>query len=291
MSDLNDLIDSLVEAGFSSTNAKELAPKLGGIGNAVIEDGVAKVNIAGATYALLPVDSGGNVVANIGLRNGTKAELLAALGGTAEIGLPTDANGFVVYKSGVGTFYPRLDNPGAAGAGSLAIGTGAITGQFADNALSLGNKARAQFRGEIAFGAGKVGIGKQVIMRHAVTTSAASYLVGNSETSSATFALPAQAALYNVRARVLVRDGYLNQWAQFERHAVIRVADDQSNAAVLNPVTPTGGDFNETLTGCAVSFIASAGPQFAVQINGLAGRTLNWAVFLDIETFTEEVLL
>lgn len=292
MSDLSDLIDSLVEAGFSSASAKELAPKLGGIGNAVIENGVAKVIIGGDTYALLPVAPDGGIVANVAHRTGTLTTLLAASGASGEIGIPTDQEGLVVYggAGGGAKFYRRLDTDYALGTASTAIGPGAATAAGAALSLALGPGASAVAKGEVSFGSAKVGVRTSRLTGYCATTNATATFIGPDGVG--TFPLPSKLGLYHIRARFLVRENWTDNFAVFVRHAVVVVNEDTITATVLNLITPSSEpDFNSGLAGCVATIQAAGGPILAPRVTGLAGRNLNWSVFMDVCSMTEEVLL
>lgn len=232
----------------------------------------------------------GKLVADLAQRTGTLAALMAATGVPGEIAVPTDADGVVVYNpAGVAKHLAGgIDNSAALGTNSLALGEGAQTVAGANLSTAIGPNAKALYPGEHVQGSPKVGIHKSLHMFHKVTVGDTSALVGPG--GSTQFTLPAQAALYQVKLTAFVRDGYLNEWQRMVRCALVKVADDQVTASVAYTDTPIP-DRGETLTGCTASVIAEYGLSMAVSIKGVAGKTLNWGIFLEIEAFTEEVLL
>lgn len=245
-----------------------------------------ELRLAGVMVA----DENGDYLANIGHRTGLLVALMAIDGVPGEIAIPTDVNGFVVYNGVVGQakFIPRLDNPEALGPGSLAIGPSASTVLAASNAIAIGQNAKARWPGEYVQGAQKLGISRSMVMLHAITTNATAKAVGPDV--GGLFLFPTLAGLYDVTVTAFVRDGYLNQWQKMTRNILFAVADDQTTGSVVGENTPNP-DQALGLAGCTLSFLGGAGSTFIVNVTGLAARTLNWGVFVDIKAFNEDVLL
>jgi len=289
----NGLVVTLAELGLGGVNIEQLQEDLGLPSKTVmqglvptVEAGLAKIVIGSQEYAMLPLDENGAIVANLSHRYDSLANLMLAVGNPGELGVPTDAEGYVVYGAGgVAKHVPRFDNATALGANSKAVGVGAATAVAAEKSMAFGNM-ETRFPGEYGYGAIKKGIRKSLIMSHTVTTNATAKGFGP---SSGIFILPVLAGLYQVRMTAFVRDGYTNQWQRFVREILVAVADDQSTTSIVSTDTPIP-DRSLGLTGCAVNVIAGGGGTFLPQVQGLAGRTLNWGIFLEIEAFTEEVL-
>lgn len=243
---------------------------------------------------LLVADENGNFTASIGHRTGVFADLITISGEPGEISIPTDVDGFIVHNGqpGEAKFYPRLDNAAAFGESSLAIGLNATTMASADLALALGVNAKAHAKGELAFGSLKPGVRRSHLTGYGITTSETGKYIGPVEGSNF-FDLPPYGGIYRVKATFVAREGggMSENMAMYERACVVLVTneDEVLYPAVLNMVNVA--DYNANLAGVTVSILGASGPAMAARVTGITGRTINWAVFVDVCAMTEEVLV
>lgn len=282
-----ELIDALVEAGFSSTNARDLAEMLGGAGlsSATLEDGVAKFTIEGQQFAMLPVDDDGGLTANIGHRRAPLANLLSLDGVNGEISVPTDSEDLVIHNGIAGQarrFRSAVSNL-SAGTDSIAIGAGASTDARARNSLALGAGASAQTIGETVFAGGIAGVETRILTFGARSTSASP--VFGTATGVANDATPGASAsftpggVYDAEIVVLARQIGANNWARFVRRATIFIENTGGAATLANQTTPTP-DVNSGLAGLSISLISFPGIPIIGQFTGLASTTIQWAMFV-----------
>lgn len=258
----------------------------GGLDEAVLEDGLAKVLIGESVYALLPVDASGDVIANVGHRKGEYADLISLDGVDGEISLPTDRQGFIIHN-GVpdgAVFYPRLDNGTALGLDSFAIGSGATTTSRATGALALGPNAVANNPGEVTFGSAVSYLSTGTLTGSCTTVGTTPGFLASDGTSSGIVFKPG-AGLYDVDATVLVREPGTNNWARFTRRMVVNVESD-GNTTTLNNVTEPTPDIGTGLVGIAMSFAVSGGRVLYANLTGLAGKTLRWGMRASVTQLT-----
>ena len=235
--------------------------------------------------ALVPL--GGETSTN---HTGTLAELMdLTTAKPGDLGIPDDAGGIVVYRGedAVAQYIPRLDSPDTLGADSVAIGFEASTEATASKSIAVGAYAKAHAIGEICIGSAKVGVRRSILTGYVHTTSASGKFAGPE--GEGAFSLPAKMGLYRIKATFMVREGWTDNFAMFTRHAVLLVNEDLTLNSVLNTVTPEP-DFNSNLAGCTVSLMANVGPTLGARVVGLAGRNLDWSVFIEVQSMTEEVL-
>lgn len=289
MSENLALIDALVEAGFSSTNARELAAMIGGAGlsAATLEDGVAKFEVGEQTFAMLPVDEEGGLTANIGHRRGLVANLLALDGVDGEISVPTDSEDLVIHN-GVAGQARRFRSAASSltqGTDSLAVGAGAATASRATKSLALGAGASAQHIGEIVFGGFVPGIQRHLFTFAGRTTSTTTV---TGSLSGQTTGIPDGGLLtylpdgiYDAEVVVLARQSNSNGWARFVRRATLLVDNIESETGISNITTPTP-DVNNALAGLSILLLSNSGTPLAPRFTGLAGTTIQWSAFVTL---------
>jgi len=289
MSENLALIDALVEAGFSSTNARELAAMIGGAGlsAATLEDGVAKFEVGEGTFAMLPVDEGGDITANIGHRRGLVANLLTLDGVDGEISVPTDSEDLVIHNgvAGQARRFRSAVSSLTQGTDSLAVGVGAATASRATKSLALGAGASAQHIGEIVFGGFVPGIQRHLFTFAGRTTSTTTV---TGSLSGQTTGIPDGGLLtylpdgiYDAEVVVLARQSNTNGWARFVRRATLLVDNIESATGISNITTPTP-DVNNALAGLSIQLLANVGTPLAPRFTGLAGTTIQWSAFVTL---------
>jgi len=289
MSENLALIDALVEAGFSSTNARELAAMIGGAGlsAATLEDGVAKFEVGEQTFAMLPVDEEGGLTANIGHRRGLVANLLALDGVDGEISVPTDSEDLVIHNgvAGQARRFRSAVSSLTQGTDSLAVGAGAATASRATKSLALGAGAEAQHIGEIVFGGFVSGIQRHLFTFAGRTTSTTTV---TGSLSGQTTGIPDGGLLtylpdgiYDAEVVVLARQSNTNGWARFVRRATLLVDNIESATGISNITTPTP-DVNNDLAGLSIQLLSNVGTPLAPRFTGLAGTTIQWSAFVTL---------
>ncbi len=291
MSALNDLIDALVEAGFSSTNARELAPKLGGLGSAVIEGGVAKFTIEGQDFAMVPLDANGDFVANIAHRRGLFADLILLDGGNGEITFPTDVDGFILHNGvpGGAKFYRRLDTDQTLGAQSLAVGSGASTTAAAVGAVAIGNGAAAYVSGQISFGSAlpTLKTSRFTAVAETVGTATSIFTSDGSGQMSGAIIFPQAPGLYELNITVLAREGTTENFARMVRRCVLTVgADGVATSIPAGSIATPMADFLQNLSGITLSLTGFPGRILYITATGQAGKTLKWSMCVDVVATT-----
>lgn len=280
MSALNDLIDSLVEAGFSYTKAKELAPELGGVGLATIQNGLALVTIKDERFALLPVDASGDVIANISQRTGNLADLLQLPGNPGEIGVALDAAAIVLFN-GVATggrVIRKLDSANAIGTNSISIGGNSATTAAAEKALALGYEANAGQYGVVTLGGAIPKIQTVHATLGGTTTDAAGSLLSLDGITGNAVHLKLPAGFHDVDVVFIARQG--SNWARFHRRVMFRAASS-ALGVLANETSPTP-DVNSGLVGLSVNFSQSNGGLLYFNAVGLAATTIYWSAHVTV---------
>ena len=287
MSAQSELIDALVEAGFSSANAADLANKLGAVSGATVQNGVAIVTVGGSPYALLPVDGNGDVIANIGHRTGLLADLLTLDGNPGEIGVATDQYAIVLFNgvAGQARAIKRLDNVNALGTDSIAIGGNASTNAVAEKSLALGHTATAHVRGMTAIAGAITGIQTLHSTLGVRTTDASGSSMSTSGTVNDalgdTIKLPV--GVYDIEVTIVARQIGSANWARFVRRFMFRASSTTSVfGATVSPVA----DDASGLTGLAISFTQFTGGYLLINVTGLAGVTIQWAAYVRANALT-----
>lgn len=282
MSALNDLIDSLVEAGFSFTKAKELAPQLGGVGLATIQNGLALVTIQDEQFALLPVDANGDVIANISQRTGNLADLLQLPGNPGEIGVALDADAIVLFN-GVATggrVIRKLDSANAIGTNSLSIGGNSATTAAAEKALALGYEANAGQYGVVTLGGAIPKIQTVHATLGGTTTDASGIALSLDGVAANAVAFKLPAGFHDVDVVFIARQG--GNWARFHRRVMFRAAS--SALGVLAEETSPTLDVNSGLAGLSVSFSQFNGGLLYFNAVGLAATTIYWSAHVTVRS-------
>lgn len=256
---------------------------------AEVQNGVAVVQVDGASYALLPVAESGEIVLNFSHRSGTKVDLLSIAGNPNEIAIPSDALGFVVYNGVMGgaRFLPRLDSPLALGERSLAFGNNASTTAAAVDAVALGPNAVASRPGEIVFGCDHAGVRRSFVQGYTVTTGDTLGAVGPGGTDSPVRFTGAN-GLYRVSMTVLARESGTDNFATFAREFTVLTRAANTSPVRYNESTPVP-DFNQGLPGCSIGFLDFPSYQLVVTVGGPAASTVHWSLFMDIRAMTTEV--
>lgn len=291
MSALSDLIDALVEAGFSSTNARELASKLGVETSAVIEGGVAKFTIEGQDFAMVPLDENGDLVANIAHRRGLFADLILLDGGNGEITFPTDVDGFILHNGvpGGAKFYRRLDTDQTLGANSLALGFGASTTTGAPGSVAIGQGAAAYVSGQVAFGSAvpTLKTSRFTAVAETVGTATSFFTTDGSGQMSGAIVFPQTPGLYELNITVLAREGTTENFARMVRRCVFSVGSDgiASSIPAGSIVTPVT-DFLQNLSGISLSIAAFPGRILYITVTGQVDKTLTWSMCVDVVATT-----
>lgn len=280
MSALNNLIDSLVEAGFSYTKAKELAPELGGVSLATIQNGLALVTIKDEQFALLPVDASGDVIANISQRTGNLADLLQLPGNPGEIGVALDADAIVLFN-GVATggrVIRKLDSANAIGTNSISIGGNSATTAAAEKALALGYEANAGQYGVVTLGGAIPKIQTVHATLGGTTTDAAGSLLSLDGITGNAVHLKLPAGFHDVDVVFIARQG--SNWARFHRRVMFRAASS-ALGVLANETSPTP-DVNSGLAGLSVNFSQSNGGLLYFNAVGLAATTIYWSAHVTV---------
>lgn len=288
MSALNDLIDALVEAGFSSTNARELAELLGGggIGGATLVNGVAVVTIEGQQFGLLPVNAQGDVQANIVHRTGVLATLMALAGSAGEVGVATDTKSLVIFDGvpGQAVEIRPLGRVNSVGADSLTLGLNASTTAKAAKAVAVGHNAAAQNESEVVFGSGTPNVQTRraaVTLRTVGTESESMTTDGGASRDGAANSINlARDGFYDIEFTVLAREIGTNNYARFVRRAVVRRSGSSTTQIAASETTPTP-DIISGLTGADAYSLASAGI-FSIIVQGVDLKTIQWAGYVTI---------
>lgn len=255
-----------------------------GGGGGTVQDGLYVVEIGEQTFAMLPVDEEGGLTANIGHRRGLVANLLTLDGVDGEISVPTDSEDLVIHNGVAGQarrFKPG-SNTTALGQDSIAVGAGANTDARARNSLALGAGASAQTIGETVFSGGIAGVETRVLTFAARSTSASPVFatctgVANDASPGATSGFT-PAGIYDTEIVVLARQIGTDNWARFVRRCTVFVEFTGGAATMTNITTPTA-DVNSGLEGLAITLFAFAGAPILGQFTGLAGTTIQWAMF------------
>lgn len=282
MSALNDLIDSLVEAGFSYTKAKELAPQLGGVGLATIQNGLALVTIQDGQFALLPVDANGDVIANISQRTGNLADLLQLPGNPGEIGVALDADAIVLFN-GVATggrVIRKLDSANAIGTNSLSIGGNSATTASAEKALALGYEATAAQYGVVTLGGAIPKIQTVHATLGGTTTDATGAALSLDGVAANAVAFKLPAGFHDVDVVFIARQGA--NWARFHRRVMFRAASS-ALGVLANETSPTP-DVASGLTGLSVNFSQFNGGLLYFNAVGLAATTIYWSAHVTVRS-------
>lgn len=281
------LVDALVEAGFSSTNAQELAGLIdgAGLGDVSIVNGAAVVTIGADQYALLPVNGSGEVQASIAHRTGLLASLLSLPGSNGEIGVATDTKSLVIFNGvdGQAVELRALGRVNAAGADSLTLGNNAMTSAEGVEAVALGANARGTIMGETAIGSSIPGVQRHLVSLAQRTTDSeytgltTDGLGGGSGNSPRL----EKAGLYDIDVVVIGRQVGTNNLLRQHRRVMMRWAGGGASPAKLFETTPTP-DVNNTLAAYGVTLGGVSGGYIDVSVEGLAGTTIQWAAYLDI---------
>lgn len=282
MSTLNDLIDSLVEAGFSSTKAKELAPLIGGVSGATIQNGLALVTIQDGQFALLPVDANGDVIANISQRTGNLADLLQLPGIPGEIGVALDADAIVLFN-GVATggrVIRKLDSADAVGADSIAIGGNAATTASAEKALALGYTANAGQYGVVTLGGAIPKIQTVHATLGGTTTDDTGAALSLDGVAANAVHLKLPVGFHDVDVVYIARQGA--NWARFHRRVMFRAASS-ALGVLANETSPTP-DVASGLTGLSVNFSQFNGGLLYFNAVGLAATTIYWSAHVTVRS-------
>lgn len=259
----------------------------GGIGGGAVQDGLYVVTIDEQDFALLPLDEGGDLTANIGHRRGLVANLLSLDGVDGEISVPTDSEDLVIH-SGVAGQARRFRSAVSSltqGTDSLAIGPGAVTASRATKSLALGAGAAAQHIGEIVFSGFVPGIQRHMFSFAGRTTSTTT--VTGSLTGQTT-GIPDGGLLtylpdgiYDAEVVVLARQSNSNGWARFVRRATLLVDNIESATGISNITTPTP-DVDNALAGLSIQLLSNSGTPLAPRFTGLAGTTIQWSAFVTL---------
>lgn len=277
------LIDSLVEAGFSPANARELEPLLGGLGAATVVNGVAVVTIEGSQFALLPVNAGGEVQANIIHRTGLRDSLLALAGSNGEVGVATDTRSLILFNGtpGQAVEIRALGATNALGADSLTLGLGASTSATAVKSLAAGANAQATMSGEVVLGSVIANVQRRFVTAGLRTTTDEylSLTTDNLEPSVNNAIRVLRDGVYDVETTVIARQIGTNNWARFCRRAVFRKTGNP--ITMYSETTPTP-DVNTGLAGLVVTVSSFSGGYINVGVEGLAGVNIQWTAYLDI---------
>lgn len=271
-------------------DARTPASRLMVMDNDLTLSAATRAELAGA--GLLVADESGNFIANIGHRRGLFANLITLSGEPGEISIPTDVDGFVIHNgvANQAKFFRRLDNDNTAGADSLAIGLGASTANTAAKSLALGAGAQTTVAGEVCFGSAKPGVRTARFTGYAETDSASAKIVTADGTVNAgAIQLPNLMGIYDLTITFLAREGWTDNWARFVRRCVLVVNEDYFTTTVSNVTTPTP-DVNSGLAGCAVAVAGFGGRLLNTTVTGLAGRTINWSMFVEANAMTEQVI-
>ena len=256
-----------------------------------VVEGLALVRIGNDVYGLPKLDANNHFVADVGHRRGLLADLLGLAGIDGEVSLPTDVKGMVVHN-GVpnGAYFIRkLDNTEALGTNSLAIGQGASTQNGANKSLAVGFNAIAYSAGELALGTAAKGVTKSILTGSRTTTDANSRIVYADGTVSG-YMRPSMLGLYDISVTFLAREGYTDNWARFVRRGVMVVSEDGITTTMNNVTTPTP-DINSGLAGCNVSLSALSPAQPDIRVKGLGGKSINWAIFAEVNCLNEDILV
>lgn len=282
MSALNDLIDSLVEAGFSSTKAKELAPQLGGTSLATIQNGLALVTIQNEQFALLPVDENGDVIANVSQRTGNLADLLQLPGNPGEIGVALDADAIVLFN-GVATggrVIRKLDSANAIGTNSLSIGGNSATTAAAEKALALGYEANAAQYGVVTLGGAIPKIQTVHATLGGTTTDASGALLSLDGIAENMVYLKLPAGFHDVDVVFIARQG--GNWARFHRRVMFRASN--SAMGVLAEETSPTPDVASGLVGLSVNFAQFNAGYLYLNVVGLEATSIYWSAHVTIRS-------
>lgn len=282
------LVDALVEAGFSSTNARELADLLGGagIGGATIVNGVAVVTIDGQQFGLLPVNAQGDVQANIVHRTGLLSTLMALAGSPGEIGVATDTKSLVIFDGVAGQAIEirPLGRVNASGADSLTLGLNASTTAKAAKAVAVGHNAAAQNESEVVFGSGTLHVQTRrvaVTLRTVGTESESMTTDGGASRDAAANSINlTRDGFYDIEFTVLAREIGTNNYARFVRRSVVRRSGSTTTQIAASITTPTP-DIISNLTGADAYALASAGI-FSITVQGVEAKTIQWAGYVTI---------
>lgn len=264
--------------------------EVGGIGGATIDNGLAIVDINGSNFALLPVDVDGNVYANVTHRRGYLADLITLDGGVGEIGVSTDTKALIVYNGvpGGATVFKKLDNIEAVGPRSLAIGQGASTIAQAADSFALGRFAKAEIQGQTSFGSAIDGIARSHVVLGLRTTTVDFLQLTTDGLESTTVNTPklVRDGIFDITAVVLARQVGTNNWARFERRAVVR--KDGASTALAGATTPTPDVFTG-ITGITATLGATGGGLVYVAVEGLDAVAIQWGAFLTINAMNLNV--
>lgn len=252
----------------------------------VIQAGFAVVTISGLKYALLPLDATGSVKASVGHRTGLLASLMTLPGFSGEVAIATDQKSLVVFTGVEGEAYELrpIGRLNALGVDSLTLGHNAATDTTAARSVAVGPNAHTATMGEVALGSATVGVQRRMVAVSGRTTSSADFLAlttdGVAAEGSDTSVKLGRSGLYDIDVVVVAREIGTNNNARFHRRLVLRVGDTGSPAK-LYETTPTP-DVQTTLAIAAPTLMGVTGKMFAVMAEGLDGKAIQWAAFLDI---------
>lgn len=261
-----------------------------GIGNAQIDNGLAIVDIDGQNFALLPVDEDGSVYANVTHRRGNLADLITVDGNVGEIGVSTDTKALIVYNGepGGATIFKKLDNIEAVGPNSMAIGQDALTLPQAHDSLAVGRFAVAEIGGQTVFGSGIDGVSSSIVHLNLRTTNVDFLQMTTDGLEATPTSVPklVRDGVFDITAVVLARQVGTNNWARFERRAVVR--KNGSSTALAGATTPTP-DVASVLTGITATLGATGGGLIYVAVEGLDGVAIQWGAYLTINALNLNV--